>query len=283
VLAAWEQAALVGDPDGLVEQEGADVEYVRSLFGAVAETYDASAARRRYAAPARVAAAVAALVGPTRRLGDVLDLGCGTGLSGAALRAVPGLFGGRLVGVEAVPEMLEAAQAKTTLYDATVSGEAAEELAEVLASGRLYDLVAAVDVLPYVRDVAPVLEGAAAVLGRRGLLAVTVDLPQQEDGGGASEGDADFDLEWTLLRDGRFAHGPSMVLRIAVRAGLAPVAKERVVLRHERGRPVVGLVLVFQKLVAEDDGSDGAAGGVDWTTRAPVPAAPAGGGGLVIE
>jgi predicted TPR repeat methyltransferase len=80
---------------------------VRSLYDAWAETYDAEIAEAGYATPARVAAALTA--SGADRAAPVLDFGCGTGLSGAALK----LVGFREIdGADISPEMLARAKAK---------------------------------------------------------------------------------------------------------------------------------------------------------------------------
>jgi predicted TPR repeat methyltransferase len=82
-------------------------EDVRRLYADWAASYDAEIGEAGYATPARVAAALrAAGADPAA---PVLDFGCGTGVSGAALRAA----GFATVdGVDLTPEMLALAEAK---------------------------------------------------------------------------------------------------------------------------------------------------------------------------
>ena len=80
-------------------------EETRALYDDWAETYDSEVAGSGYATPARCAEALARhapLVEP------VLDIGCGTGLSGVALRA-RGF--GAIDGADPSPEMLARAEA----------------------------------------------------------------------------------------------------------------------------------------------------------------------------
>ncbi len=80
---------------------------VRRLYADWAATYDDEIAEAGYATPARVAAALrAAGADPSA---PVLDFGCGTGVSGAALRAAGFLT---VDGVDVTPEMLDRAAAK---------------------------------------------------------------------------------------------------------------------------------------------------------------------------
>lgn len=62
-----------------------DLESTRAFYADWAETYDAEIRANGYATPDRCAAALAGAV--TDLTAPVLDIGCGTGLSGIALRA----------------------------------------------------------------------------------------------------------------------------------------------------------------------------------------------------
>jgi len=62
----------------------ADAEQTRSLYDEWAASYDEELCAAGYASPARTAAAMAAAV--AEKAAPLLDLGCGTGLSGEALR-----------------------------------------------------------------------------------------------------------------------------------------------------------------------------------------------------
>lgn len=79
----------------------------RGLYDAWAASYDAEIAENGYATPRRCAAALARYASDTA--GAVLDFGCGTGLSGLALRAAG--FS-RIDGVDLSPEMLAQAAEK---------------------------------------------------------------------------------------------------------------------------------------------------------------------------
>jgi predicted TPR repeat methyltransferase len=82
-------------------------EATRAFYSAWAASYDAEIAANGYATPRRCAAALARLV-PDRSL-PVIDIGCGTGLSGLALRAA----GFTTVdGTDLTPDMLDLARAR---------------------------------------------------------------------------------------------------------------------------------------------------------------------------
>ncbi|WP_371055484.1 class I SAM-dependent methyltransferase [Rhodosalinus sp. K401] len=83
------------------------MEETRALYDNWAASYDTELGSAGYATPARTAKALAAHMGD--RSAPVLDFGCGTGLSGAALRAA-GLT--TIDGVDVSDEMLAEAQEK---------------------------------------------------------------------------------------------------------------------------------------------------------------------------
>ena len=109
--------------------------YVRRLFDQHAPEFDQALVERLdYRGPELLLGAVRAVAGTTPRFGSVLDLGCGTGLAGAAFRP----FCDWLVGVDISPGMIEQARGKG-LYDRLVVGDLLEFLVargrRVLSSG----------------------------------------------------------------------------------------------------------------------------------------------------
>lgn len=215
-------ARLGASPEG----EAMSPNYVRALFDQYAPGFDAAIDRLGYRGPALLAAAIAE---HCRRLGrplhfsTVLDLGCGTGLSGAALRPVAG----RLVGVDLSPGMVAQARTKR-LYDDLTVGDIVTFLAGEIAAGKSYDLIVACDVLVYVSDINPAVAGAARCLAPDGILAFTVET---HDGAGVALGEKL-----------RYAHSQSIVHEALARAGLRPLAISPVSTRREAGMAVPGLL-----------------------------------------
>jgi predicted TPR repeat methyltransferase len=205
--------------------------YVRRLFDQYAGRYDAALSERlNYRGPVLLRDAVEALMRTAGRrvhFGAVLDLGCGTGLGGAAFR--PDVD--QLVGVDLSPAMIERAKTKG-LYDRLVVGDLTGALADEAAGKATYDFVLAADVFVYVNDLAPVVAGVARVLAPDGLFAFTVET---HDGDGAR-----------LLPTLRYAHGDTYVRGVLGDAGLVPVHLAKAAVRREKGVPVDSLVVVAQ-------------------------------------
>jgi predicted TPR repeat methyltransferase len=203
--------------------------YLRRLFDQYAARYDAALTEQlHYRGPALLRTAVeSALRGLGRplRFAAMLDLGCGTGLGGAAFRP----FVERLVGIDLSPAMIAQAEAKA-IYDRLAVGNLADFLAGEVADGTQYDLVLAADVFVYVSDLAQVLTNIAAVLAPDGIVAFSVE----------THAGAGVELLATL----RFAHGEPYLRDVIAAAGLHLLSLDRAAIRTEKGAPVAGLIIV---------------------------------------
>ncbi len=199
--------------------------YVRALFDGYAPRFERHLVEGlRYVGPALVAEV---LPEEPTRFPVVLDLGCGTGLAGAAIAHRVG----HLTGVDLSPAML--AQARTKgCYDRLVTGDLVGFLRDEPEASA--DLCVAADVFIYCADLAPVLSGIARVLRPGGWAAFTIQSP---DGEGPSV---------RLGTDGRYAHGDAYLLHTALAAGLSVRVLQEAAVRFEGGRPVPGRIAALQ-------------------------------------
>jgi len=155
-----------------------------------------------------------------------IDLGCGTGLAGAAFAAQTA----EMIGIDLSPRMIERARA---------SGHYAElEVAEIVDGLRCQpaasaDLIVAADVLIYLHDLAPVLAEVARVLVPGGLLAFTAE----------SHGGEGVILGEVL----RYAYSESYVRTSIAGAGLMLDRLDHISTRNEGHVPVPGMVAVAVK------------------------------------
>jgi predicted TPR repeat methyltransferase len=194
--------------------------YVRTLFDQYAPHFDtALEGALGYRAPALLRAAVGDRAGLA-----ILDLGCGTGLAGAAFADLAAA----LDGVDLSPAMVAKARARG-LYRSVEVGEIVGWLACCAAR---YDLVVAADVLVYLGDLGPVLAGVRRVLAPGGRFAFTVERLEGGEG-------------WRLGPQHRYAHAPGYVTAAAERAGFAVARAGPVSVRSEKGVPVPGLLVVL--------------------------------------
>ncbi|HEX4506884.1 MAG TPA: methyltransferase [Alphaproteobacteria bacterium] len=229
---SWFSRALSIDPDsaeaaaGLASLDGAEgltEAYIRTLFDQYADRFDADlVGTLKYQAPTLVAALLARCGGAGA---DLLDLGCGTGLSGAALKP----FARTIDGVDLSPGMIAKAEARR-IYDTLAVGEA-----EAFLSGaaKSWDVIAAVDMLNYLGELTPIFRGIAARLRTGGIFAGTVE--KRIEGGQA------------LSEKRRYRHGEDHVRAALDAAGLALVELSEAVLRQEGGAPVAGIVFAARR------------------------------------
>ncbi len=205
---------------------GTDQPYVEALFDEYAPRFeDELVGALGYGVPPQMGRVVgAALAG--RRVERAVDLGCGTGLVGAEIRA----HCARLEGVDLSGAMLEVARQKG-IYDGLVQ---AEMVAFLRSDAGGIGLLTAADVLNYAGPLPPVLAAAFAVLLPGGLFSFSLEL---HEGAG------------TLLRRRqlRYVHNEAEALADCRAAGFEIATREPMSIRNERGVPVDGLLVLLRK------------------------------------
>ena len=139
------QAPIVVDALG---QTPKDAEGARELYDEWAKTYDDSLISWGYMAPSRVAETVLGKFGHVDLDGAVIDLGCGTGMAGEALRRHG--FKGDIHGVDISPRSCELALSKEDVYSKTITASLEEGLREI--EDNTFDAAVCVGVTSYVED-----------------------------------------------------------------------------------------------------------------------------------
>jgi predicted TPR repeat methyltransferase len=206
--------------------------YVRTLFDQYAPRFDGALEALAYRGPQLLLDAV--MRARPGKFAAALDLGCGTGLAGAAFRSCAA----HLTGVDLSPGMIARCRAKG-IYDRLETEELAAFLEAERTARRRYDLIIAADVFAYLYDLAPVVQAVADVLGQGGIVAFTVET-QDEDGLTDGNGVA-------LGEKLRYRHSAGH-LRLAIEAsGLALNELAPATTRIEAGKAVPGLVAVARR------------------------------------
>lgn len=151
-----------------LHQGTSDAREVVDRYDAWAQSYDQDLAAWSYRAPTAVAETVV-----TRHpaAGSVLDVGCGTGLVGRALRARG--FAGHIIGLDISPASLEIAQ-QCGAYDSLEQADLQQRLA---IDDESVGAVVCVGVMTYLPEVESVWREFARVARTGGLVVVT----QRED------------------------------------------------------------------------------------------------------
>lgn len=192
--------------------------FVEALFDQYAERFDhALVDTLSYAAPKILTGMLAGAGAP----GRVMDIGCGTGLMGEALRS-----GARwLEGVDLSASMLARA-AERRIYDRLHRADF-----RILPASGDFDTVTAADVLIYVPALDKAFAAVAGMLRKGGVFAFSVE---RLDDGDRQE----------LRATHRYAHGDARVGRELDAAGFAVAATREATLRLERAMPVEGRFVV---------------------------------------
>lgn len=217
-FSAYVLAALSGDAPA------APTGYVPSLFDAYAEQFDIHlTSRLGYRIPEEIAALVAAY-----NLGSALDLGCGTGLVGAALASRVAAIDG----MDLSEKMLEKARERG-IYRSLRAGDAAAILNDDPDFAGPYDLVAAADVFIYIGRLEAIFAAVKARLAAGGLFAFSVE----------STDDGDVDIR----SSGRFVHAPGYIAALAEEFGFRIIAEKPLIIRQEIDTPVPGVLYLLQR------------------------------------
>jgi predicted TPR repeat methyltransferase/Tfp pilus assembly protein PilF len=197
--------------------------YLTASFNKYAQHFDKHLVEvLDYQVPAKIHSLLVEMGGSFKHL---LDFGCGTGLAAPYFTS----FGGTLTGVDISPGMLEKARERG-LYKCLVEDEVVAFLSRY---EQTYDLIAALDVLVYFGDLAPLFAAVASRLQRGGIFAFSYET-------GDCEG-------FTLQPSGRFAHSVQYVESL-FGENFGSIASNPTTLRLETNRPVDGRLVLLRRL-----------------------------------
>lgn len=198
--------------------------YVRQLFNQFASDYDTRMRQRLgYAAPSILRELASMLIDPAvTHL--VLDLGCGTGLSGLAFQPIAKA----ITGIDLSARMLEKAR-ETGVYDTLLEGDI--EALPVECDGP-YDLVVAADVLVYLGELTKVFAGVRSRLTEGGLWLFTTE-----------RGEA---APYELGAKRRFRHSEAYLRGLAEIHGFDVASLVECVCRFEAGQGVASWAGAFR-------------------------------------
>ncbi|MGE0419862.1 MAG: methyltransferase domain-containing protein [Acetobacteraceae bacterium] len=211
--------------------------YVRAVFDGYADRFEGHLISLGYRIPGVMRRVVLdhPALGAEGHIGPVLDLGCGTGLVGLALGDLPL---GPITGVDASPGMLAHAHRKG-LYAELIEADLMTMLAR---ESRRWPLIIAADVMCYFGALDEVFAAVHARLAPFGWFVLSLEtLVPDHDGVVPGNGN------WALMRQGRYAHAPDYVCRVARQAGLRICLQAPEVIRFEGGVPVDGSLLVLER------------------------------------
>ena len=204
--------------------------YVEEVFDRYAPRFDEHLKTKLgYTAPEALAEMVRRHCAARLPFAATLDLGCGTGLSGAAFRPLSA----HLSGVDLSQHMLHRAREKR-LYDHLQQ----DDLLHFLGNGEeRYAAFVVADVLVYVGDPEPLLRLIAQRAAADAIIACSIERCPQQDGVG-----------YVLRPSGRYAHVPASLAACAARHGFAVLAREDHDIRKEDGNWLAGDLFLFSRI-----------------------------------
>lgn len=215
--------------------ERAPAAYVATLFDQTAEAFDGMLVEQLgYAVPMMIREVLEKHgVTPAARL---LDLGCGTGLTGESLAD----WAGHSTGVDLSEGMIEIADEKE-VYDALYIGDAEGFL--VAAEGETWDLISATDVVPYLGGLDGFMNAIAARLSPGGHVVFSTETLADAALAGR---------DYMVGAKHRFAHGAGYLRRLLADAGLTVISFEDIVVRYDAGIPVPGHLVLARRGAGQD-------------------------------
>jgi predicted TPR repeat methyltransferase len=218
-------AERIAEAEAMRKARRSNPRYVRHLFDQFSADYDSRMiGQLGYRAPA-VLRELASLILPQQTDLVILDLGCGTGLSGKAFTDMASAIDG----IDLSPSMI--AKAKTRgIYRDLVAGDIETALAQLPAH---YDLVLAADTVVYLGDLEPVFDQVARKLTSGGYFLFTVE---KKDGEG-----------FELGPKRRWRHAESYLRTVAEHADFDISGFVACVPRSEAGIPVDGFAIALSK------------------------------------
>lgn len=220
-----ELPARIAEAQAMRARPRSDPRYVRHLFDEFSTSYDERMlGQLAYGAPAILRELASMLGVADKRKYTILDLGCGTGLGGAAFADLAV----RLDGIDLSPAMIGRARARG-IYDSLVVGDLEEWLTPT------YNLILAADTLVYLGDLSKVFAGVAKHLAPGGHFLFTAERSEA----------ADFELGPKR----RWRHSERYLRELVGRAGLDVTGLLACHPRTEAGVPVEGLAVAAKKIM----------------------------------
>jgi len=199
-------------------------EYVKNLFDDYAERFDDSLIKQlEYKLPFLMKELILKL-DPTRKIFEkVIDLGCGTGITGKELRDISN----NLTGIDISSNMV-AKTRELDVYDRLIVGD----IVDILSSSKeKYDLFIALDVFIYIGELTKIFKTVRQCSNENALFIFSIE-SQVDDG-------------YSLLKTGRYSHSESYVLKITSE-GFKLIESQEVRLRKEKEGWIDGKIFILQ-------------------------------------
>lgn len=168
-------------------------------------------------------------------LKNMLDLGCGTGLMGLSVKHHMTQPPMTLTGIDLADNMLDIAY-EHDVYDTLYVDDVERFLS--IDFNEEWDLICAMDVLPYLGDLKTFTKGVADRLMEGGYAIFSTETLPEDAFGMAG---------FTVGRYQRFAHHLDYIKNSLNENGLQIVKIDDITVRHEQGMPIFGHLVLVEK------------------------------------
>ena len=199
-------------------------EHVKNLFDDYAERFDDSLVKQlQYKLPFLIKELILKLDPPRNKFERVIDLGCGTGLTGKELRDISN----NLTGIDISSNMV-AKTRELGVYDHLFVGD----IVDILGSSKeKYDLFIALDLFIYIGELTKMFKTVRQCCNKNALFIFSIET-QEEDG-------------YCLLKSARYAHSDDYILNSAS-DGFKVIDSQEVNLRKEKEGWIDGKIFIVQ-------------------------------------
>jgi len=199
-------------------------EYVKNLFDDYAERFDDSLVKQlQYKLPFLIKELILKLDPPRNKFERVIDLGCGTGLTGKELRDISN----NLTGIDISSNMV-AKTRELGVYDHLFVGD----IVDILGSSKeKYDLFIALDVFIYIGELTKIFKTVRQCCNKNALFIFSIET-QEEDG-------------YSLLKSARYSHSEGYILKTAS-DGFKLIKSQEVNLRKQKESWIKGKIFFLQ-------------------------------------
>ncbi len=215
--------------DGLEgkNSDGPPPGYVSQLFDEYAARFDHDLVHRLgYRVPSLLADMLTVRLGPGRGEMVVVDLGCGTGLSGEILHP----WAGHLTGVDLSANMVAEA-GKKGCYDRLAVADVVSFLNQW--AGPPIELLVAADVLAYMGNLEPLFGAASPRVPAGGMFCFSTERGEGRD--------------WQQRPSGRYSHDHAYIVRLARAHGWEILDSREAEIRREGDRWLVGGLYLLRR------------------------------------
>ena len=205
--------------------ETAPQEHIKKLFGHYSAGFDHHLVRQlAYQVPEDLYICLQSIIDNKTRFSNVIDLGCGTGLSGRPFRNISD----RLTGIDLSLEMIRIAKGKK-IYDSMQIGGVVEYLE---ATEEKFDLFIATDVFVYIGSLEAIFKAVEECSLPQAYFIFSTESTENDD--------------FVLLKSGRYGHSRTYIQALAQKHGFKIELCQATTIRKAKEQLIAGDLFILR-------------------------------------